>query len=88
MILCSPWTDLGKLVEKTQGKYVIQWRQKASDVIFADSYSSIKNHLNRGAEILKGIPTHVTLREVETLNGNPDLQKDWVAMAKEAAAKI
>ena len=88
VFVCSPWTDLQKLVEKAEGRYVIQWRQKASDVIFCNDPGTIKKHLSEGAEILKGIPTHIALREVETLNGNPDLQKEWAALAKEAAAKI
>ena len=88
VFVCSPWTDLKKLIGKIGDRYVIQWRQKASDVIFCRDPEEIKKHLHEGAEILKGIPAHITLREVETLNGNPDLQKQWVVLAKEAAAKI
>jgi len=88
VFVCGPWTDLRKLVGKTEGKYVIQWRQKASEVIFCNDPGKIKRHLSDGAGILKGIPAHITLREVETLNGTPDLQKQWVSLAKEAAAKI
>ncbi len=88
IFVCSAWTNLNLLLEKTDQKYVIQWRQMASDVIFAENMDKIKQHLAEGVKKLSGVSTQIMLREVETLNGNTDRLKEWTTLAKEAAAKI
>ena len=88
VFVCSPWSDLDRLIEKTGGRYVIQWRQRASEIIFANDMSTIRRHLRDGLEKLKGLSAHIMLREVETLNGNPELQKQWARVAIEEASAI
>ena len=84
----SPWTDLGKLVEATGDRYCIEWRQKATDVVFTAGMEPIREHLRRGLEIAKGTPLHVTLQELETVNGRPERLREWAAAAKEIGAEV
>ncbi|HEY3398677.1 MAG TPA: hypothetical protein VGM19_13560 [Armatimonadota bacterium] len=86
--VCSPWTDLGKLVAATGDRYCIEWRQKATDVVFMPEMGPIREHLQRGLEIARGVPLHVTLQELETLNGRPERLREWAAAAKEIGAEV
>lgn len=86
--VCSPWTDLAKLVEKTGDRYCVEWRQKATDVIFCRDHTSTRDHLTRGLQIAKGVPLHITLQELETVDGKPERLREWATMAKEVGADV
>ena len=86
--VCSPWTDLGKLVEATGDRYCIEWRQKATDVVFTPGMGPIEEHLRRGLTAAKGTPLHVTLQELETVDGQPERLREWAAAAKEIGAEV
>ena len=83
---CSAWTDLDKVIEKCGTDYCIMWRQKASDVVFADE-TKLRNDLLEGARRLEGHYYQVVLRELQTLAGNMDRLHVWTRMAIEAAEK-
>ncbi len=88
MFVSSAWTDLDKLIERAGSNYVIMWRQKASDVVFADDVSSIKKHLEDGTKKLKGCYAQIVLRELQTLANHPDRLHVWTRLAIEAAENI
>lgn len=83
----SPWTDLEKLAAAVGDRYAIEWRQRATDVVFASDMKPIRDHLERGLQTAKGCCLHIVLQELETVNGNPERLKDWAAVAKEVGAK-
>jgi hypothetical protein len=85
VFVASAWTDLDAVIEATRGKCAIMWRQRASDVVFADDLSSMEAHLNDGMRRLKGIPYQVVLRELETLAGHPNRLREWASLAKRVA---
>lgn len=87
IFVCSAWTDLQKVVDALGDKYTIMWRQKATDVVFADDISSIRKHLEKGLQITKGCYVQIVLRELQTLNGNMNRLHEWAKVAKEVAAK-
>ena len=84
--ICSPWTDLGKLVDAVGDRYCIEWRQKATDVAYAPDLSAARKHLVDGFERAKGSYIMVVLQELETVNHNPHRLRDWATLAKEVAA--
>lgn len=86
--VCSPWTDLEKLVEATGDRYSIEWRQKATDVVFTPEMGPIEAHLRRGLTAAKGTPLHVTLQELETVDGRPERLREWARAAKEIGAAV
>ncbi len=87
IFVCSAWTDLDIVLEKVSADYCIMWRQKASEVVFADDLAGIKQDLEEGARKLRGRPYQIVLRELETLSGHPDRLHAWTELAREAAAK-
>jgi len=84
--VCSPWTDIGKLAEAVGDRYAIEWRQKASDVVYAPDLSAVRAHLERGLGLARGCPTMLVLQELETVNGDLQRLADWAALAKEVGA--
>ena len=87
IFVCSAWTDLAAVQGKIGRDYCIMWRQKASDVVFGDDASQIKNDLMEGARQLQGHHYQIVLRELETLAGHPRRLHEWTQSAKEAAEK-
>lgn len=86
--VCSPWTDLAALVEATGDRWCIEWRQKATDVVFTPTMGPIREHLRRGLALAKGVPMHLTLQELETVNGRPERLREWAAAAREIGAAL
>ena len=86
--VCSPWTELDKLVEATGDRYCIEWRQKATDVVYTPGMEPIREHIRRGMEIARGVPMHLTLQELETVAGRPERLREWSAAAKEIGAEL
>ncbi|MBM4050477.1 MAG: hypothetical protein FJ279_35735 [Planctomycetes bacterium] len=86
--VCSPWTDIGKLAEAARDRYVIEWRQKATDVVYAPDLTAVRQHLERGLTLARGCRIQIVLQELETTNHNPKRLADWAALAKEVGAKV
>jgi hypothetical protein len=86
--VCSPWTNLEKLVSAVGDRYCIEWRQKATDVVFAPDMTPIRAHLERGLRIARGTPIQIVLQELETVNGRPERLKEWARAAKEVGAEV
>jgi len=86
--VCSAWTDIGKLAAAVGDRYCIEWRQKATDVVYAPDLRSVKAHLERGLTLAKGCRIMIVLQELETTNHNPRRLADWAALAKEVGARV
>jgi len=86
--VCSAWTDLKKVVDAVGDRYTIMWREKASDIVFADSMEPIRKNQEEAMSIAQGCCTQIVLRELQTLDGRPERLKDWAKSAKEVAAKF
>jgi hypothetical protein len=87
VFVCSAWTDLEKVVEAVGDRYVIMWRQKATDVVFAEDAQQIRRQVDEGLRVAAGSRVQIVLRELQTLNGRLGRLKEWATVAKEVAAK-
>lgn len=87
MVVCSAWTNLDTVLERVGRNYCIMWRQKASDIVFPDDTVAIRRDLEHGVTRLRGHAYQIVLRELQTLAGHPNRLVEWVAIAKELAAK-
>ena len=86
--VCSPWTDLEQLVAAVGDRYCLEWRQKATDVVYDADLRRTREHLRRGLGSASGTPIMIVLQELETVAGNPQRLKDWAAAAKEVGAAV
>jgi hypothetical protein len=87
IFVCSAWTDLDVVLNKINKNYCIMWRQKASDVVFAESEKQLGEQMEGGLRKLQGQYYQIVLRELQTLAGNMNRLHVWTAIAKELAAK-
>lgn len=85
--VCSAWTDIGKLAQAVGGRYSIEWRQKATDVVYASDLTPIRRHLEQGLRLARGCHILIVLQELETVNGNRRRLAEWAAVAKEVGAR-
>lgn len=86
--VCSPWTDIGKLAAAVEERYAIEWRQKATDVVYASAgLQSVADHLERGLRLAATCPLMIVLQELETVNGNLTRLSEWAALAKDIGAR-
>jgi len=81
--ICSPWTNLKKVVDTLGDRYAIEWRQTAAGVIGAESIDDLRKDFIEGLRISRGCHVQIMLDSVMTLDGKPDRLKEWVAFAKE-----
>jgi hypothetical protein len=88
IFVSSAWTDLEKVVDAVGDRYTIMWRQKATDVVFADDMTLTRKHLEEGMRIARGCYVQIVLRELQTLNGRPERLADWAKVAKDVVAKF
>lgn len=85
--VCSAWTDIGRLARTVGTRYTIEWRQKASDVVFPADLSAVKSNLEKGLAMARGCHVMIVLQELETVNGNLRRLADWAALAKDVGAR-
>ncbi|MHB9071441.1 MAG: hypothetical protein ACYC54_13875 [Sedimentisphaerales bacterium] len=87
IFVCSAWTNLDIVLNKINNNYCIMWRQKASDVVFAETSQKLREQIERGLCKLQGQYYQIVLRELQTLAGNMDRLHIWSDIAKELATK-
>jgi len=85
--VCSAWTDIEKLASALGNRYCIEWRQKATDVVFAPDLSQMEKHLEDGLRAARGTPTMIVLQELETVRGDLGRLREWTALAVEVGAR-
>lgn len=83
----SPWTDLATAAQRCGDRYTIIWRQKATDVVYADDLADQRRHLEDGLRLTRGCHRAVVLQEVATTNGDPARLGEWVAMARDVSER-
>jgi hypothetical protein len=86
--VCSAWTNIGKLAAAVGDRYVIEWRQKATDVVYAPDLSAVREHLEKGLRLARGCRVMIVLQELETTNRNPRRLTEWAAVAKEVGGSL
>ena len=82
IFVSSPWTDLATTATACGDAYAVIWRQKASDVVYADDLADQRRHLEWGLTLTRGGHRAIVLQEVATCNGNPGRLHQWVALAR------
>jgi len=85
VFVCSPWTDLDRVVEKCGARFTIMWRQSAQAVVYPADLEPVRRHLEEGMRRLRGCHYQIVLRELETLRGNPNRLREWAQTAIAAA---
>lgn len=83
-IAVSPFADVKKCVEQIGTDYVISYRPSPSDMVsYGFSEDRIRKILKRDLEYLKGTYFDITLKDVETVEHDPERIGKWVRLVRE-----
>jgi hypothetical protein len=84
IIAVTPTADLAKCTEQIGQDYVISWRPNPVDMVCAgDDPARIRKIIREGLAITQGCSLHITLKDVETVEGQPERLKRWVTLVRD-----
>ncbi|MBI5093484.1 MAG: hypothetical protein HZB26_13715 [Candidatus Hydrogenedentes bacterium] len=83
-IAVSPMADVARCAEQIGADYVLSYRPSPSDMVGYDfDPERIRRILRRDLEALRGCHVDITLKDVETVQGDPRRVREWVRIARE-----
>ena len=87
-IAVSPFANVKKCAEQIGTDYIISYRPSPADMVaYGFDESRIRSILKRDLEYLKGTYFDITLKDVETVQSDPDRIRKWVSLVREIIAK-
>lgn len=85
-IAVTPSANLAKCTEQISDEYVISWRPNPTDMVCAEfDPVRIKKIIKEGMEITRGLHVDVFLKDVETVQGEPERLAKWVTIVRNIA---
>jgi hypothetical protein len=88
-IAVSSFANVAKCAEQIGEDYVVSYRPSPADMVSYDfNPERIRSILKRDLNICKESYVDITLKDVETVQKDPDRIRKWVAITKEIIAEI
>ena len=82
-IAVSPFADAKKCAEQIGTDYVISYRPSPADMVsYGWDTDRIRKILTRDLEACKGRYVDITLKDVETVEGDPNRVREWVELTR------
>jgi len=85
-IAVTPTADIGRCAEQIGGSYVISWRPNPTDMVSAAfDEGRIRRIIREGLSACRdnGCVVDITLKDIETVQGEPDRLSRWVRIVRE-----
>jgi hypothetical protein len=83
-IAVTPAADLRRCAEQIGRDYVISWRPNPTDMVCAGwDERRVQSIIREGMDICKDGFAHIILKDVETVQGQPDRLARWTYIARE-----
>jgi hypothetical protein len=83
-IAVTPTANVRECAEQIGADYVLSWRPNPTDMVCAGfDEAKIRRILKNGMEACKGCHVDLILKDVETLEREPDRMRRWVRIARE-----
>lgn len=88
-IAVTPVADLAASVEQIGTDYVISWRPNPTDMVCANwDEARIRRIIGAGLQMAKGTRLHIYLKDIETVQGEPDRLRRWVEIVRDEIDKV
>jgi hypothetical protein len=82
-IAVTPCAKVAECAEQIGTDYAISWRPNPTDMVCAGwDEARIRTIISQGMEIMRGQNVHIFLKDVETVQGEPDRLKRWAAIVR------
>lgn len=83
-IAVAPLANVGRCAEQIGSDYVSAWRPNPTDMVSsAWDEGRIRRILREGLAAFRGLPMHLHLKDVETVQGEPARLARWVRIVRE-----
>lgn len=84
-IAVSPFADVARCAEQIGRDYVLSYRPSPTDMVGYDfNENRIRNILTRDLRACRRCHTDITLKDVETVQGDPNRVREWVRITRQA----
>ncbi len=89
-IAVSPFADVAKCAEQIKQDYVFSYRPSPADMVSYGGFNKerIASILTRDLNICKDCHVDITLKDVETVENDPERIKQWVTVTREVIDNI
>lgn len=88
-IAVSPFANVAKCAEQIGRDYVLSYRPSPADMVsFGFDAERIRTILRRDLEACRQCHVDITLKDVETVERDPDRVKAWVAITREVITEL
>ncbi len=88
-IAVSPFADVGKCAERIGKDYILSYRPSPSDMVgYGFDVKRISSILRKDLLLCKDSHVDITLKDVETVEGDPLRIKNWVRVARDVISEI
>ena len=85
----TPRADVRRCAEQIGSDYVLSWRPNPADMVCCQfDEVLIRRILREGLEACRGCRVHVRLKDIETVNGEPERLARWVRIVREVAEEV
>jgi hypothetical protein len=84
----APTADVARCAEQIGTDYVFAWRPNPAMICAGFNRDDVAKVLLDGLQKARGCRVDVMLKDISTVQGEPERLKQWIDVAKEAAAKI
>lgn len=86
IIAIAPRANLARCAEQIGTDYVMSWRPNPTDMVCAGfDEPAIRRTIREGLRICKGLRVHLHLKDIETVEGEPDRLRKWVGIVRQEA---
>ncbi|MHB9130565.1 MAG: uroporphyrinogen decarboxylase/cobalamine-independent methonine synthase family protein [Armatimonadota bacterium] len=82
-IAVTPTADVAKCAEQIKTDYVVSWRPNPTDMVcYGFDEEKIRTIIRDGMEASKGCHVTIHLKDIETVEGDPDRLAKWVQIVR------
>jgi hypothetical protein len=84
IIAVTPRANVARCAEQIGTDYVMSWRPNPTDMVCCGfDEGKIRRIIGEGMDAAKGCYTHIHLKDVETVEGEPERLKNWVRIVRD-----
>jgi hypothetical protein len=88
-IAVSPFADAAKCAAQIGRDYVLSYRPSPADMVgYGFDRARIRGLLKRDLKACKDCHVDITLKDVETVEGDPERVRHWIALTREVIEEV
>lgn len=85
----SPFADVGKCAERIGQDYVLSYRPSPADMVgYGFDVERIRTILKKDLELCRNSNVDITLKDVETVQGDTERVRKWVSITREVIEEV